>query len=52
MERLLAIIGVVVGSWAGWWIGGRMGVLEAWVLSMVGLGFGLYRGRRIGRDYF
>lgn len=52
MEKLLVILGAVIGSWLGWWAGAHVGLMTAWILSVAGLGLGLYWGRRIGRDYF
>jgi hypothetical protein len=37
----------VVCGWIGWWIGDHIGLLFAFVLSMVGSGLGLYYGRRL-----
>ena len=35
-----------VGSAAGWWIGAHIGIMTAFVVSMVGFGAGLWGARR------
>ena len=35
------------GSYAGWYLGARVGFTTAFMVSMVGLGIGLYYGRKI-----
>ncbi len=34
----------------GWWLGARIGILSAYVLSTVAGGYGLWLGGRIARD--
>jgi hypothetical protein len=51
MGKLLMLIGSTVGSYAGWWLGGHVGLMTAFVISMVGTGVGLYGGRRIAQRY-
>jgi hypothetical protein len=51
MEKLLGFIGATALGSVGWWAGERMGVMTAFVVSMVGTGVGLYLGRRVARDY-
>jgi hypothetical protein len=52
MKKLFALIGTFAGSYAGWAIGERFGLMTAWMLSAVGTGVGLYVSMRIMRDYF
>jgi hypothetical protein len=52
VEKLIAGVGALVGSSLGWWAGSTVGVMTAFVLSMVGTGVGMYAGRRIVRDHF
>jgi hypothetical protein len=52
MEKLFVIIGTTLGGALGWWLGSRIGLASAFLLSMVGTGLGLYLARRIVRDYF
>lgn len=51
MTRMFALIGSVVGGYAGWALGEPFGMFTAFVVSMIGTGVGLYAGRRIGQHY-
>lgn len=51
METLLGFIGATLVGAGGWWIGGHIGFMTAFMLSTVGSGIGLYVGRRAGRHY-
>ena len=46
MTKVFGFIGATLGSSLGWWIGQREGFMTAFLLSIVGTGFGLYFGRR------
>jgi hypothetical protein len=46
MQKLMAMIGATIGSYAGWALGARAGVMTAFVLSMVGTGLGMVAGYR------
>ena len=47
MSKLLAAVGATVGSYAGWWLGAHVGLMAAFMMSMVGPGAGLYAGHRV-----
>jgi hypothetical protein len=51
MKKLFSFIGATVGSYAGWALGERFGFTTAFMLSMVGTGFGIYFGQRFARNY-
>ncbi len=51
MSKLFAFIGAIVGGWLGRWLGGPVGVMTAFVLSVVGTAGGVYAGRRIARQH-
>jgi uncharacterized protein YcfJ len=52
LKKLFGFVGTTVGSYAGWIIGARLGgTMTAFILSMIGTGFGLYAGIRIAREY-
>jgi len=51
MEKVMGLIGATVVGAAGWWAGEHVGLMTAFVLSMVGTGVGLYAGRRVAREY-
>ena len=45
------VVGSTIGSYAGWWLGAHVGVMSAFVVSMVGTGIGIYGGRRVAQQY-
>lgn len=45
------LIGSTLGSYAGWWLGAHVGVMSAFIVSMVGTGLGIYGGRRVAQQY-
>jgi hypothetical protein len=47
MTRLLAFLGATSGSALGWWAGARVGVMSAFMISMLGTGVGFYLGRKL-----
>jgi hypothetical protein len=47
MSKLLILLGASVGGAIGWWLGARVGIMTAFVVSMLGTGIGVYVGRRI-----
>jgi hypothetical protein len=46
MEKLIVFVGASVGGTLGWWLGDRVGLMTAFVVSTVGSGFGIYFARR------
>ena len=51
MGKLFGFIGATVGSYAGWFLGARVGITTALMLSFVGTGVGIYYGRKIANNY-
>ena len=51
MLRLYSFIGATIGSYAGWALGATVGTMTAFMLSFVGLGVGIYAGRRVAHYY-
>jgi hypothetical protein len=47
MHRVLGFVGMTVGGGVGWSLGSHVGVMTAFMLSMVGTGAGLYAARRL-----
>lgn len=47
MRKLLVTRLMIVGGWIGWWLGDQVGLMTAFILSMIGTGFGMYFGRRL-----
>jgi len=50
MKRLFISVGVFVGSAIGWRAGEAIGVMTAYMLSVVGSGLGAWAGIRIARE--
>lgn len=47
----MVFFATTLGGWLGWWIGDKVGLMTAFLLSMVGTGLGLYLGRRFTEFY-
>jgi hypothetical protein len=47
MNKMIGFVAATVGSYAGWALGARYGIMTAFMLSMVGTGLGFYVGRRL-----
>lgn len=52
MRKFLIFAGMTVGGWVGWWLGGRFGVMTAFIVSTLGSIGGVIIGWKIGREYF
>jgi hypothetical protein len=50
VNKLFGFIGATIGSYAGWALGNRIGLMTAFMLSMVGTGLGIYVGRRVASE--
>jgi hypothetical protein len=51
VTKVLGFIGATAGGAFGWWVGAPVGVMTAFMLSMVGTGAGLYFGRKVADHY-
>lgn len=51
MKKLFVFLGSTVGSYIGWWLGEDFGFMTAFILSMVGLGAGMWLGARYAQRY-
>jgi hypothetical protein len=51
MSKLFSFLGATIGGYAGWFLGARIGITTAFMLSMVGTGIGIYYGRLLARNY-
>lgn len=51
MLKFYSFIGATIGSYAGWALGAPVGLMTAFMMSMVGTGAGIYAGRRTARYY-
>jgi uncharacterized membrane protein YeaQ/YmgE (transglycosylase-associated protein family) len=50
VNKLLGFIGATIGSYAGWALGSRFGMMTAFMLSIVGTGLGIYVARRVANN--
>jgi uncharacterized membrane protein YbhN (UPF0104 family) len=51
VSKLLGFVGATVGGSIGWWLGARIGIMTAFIASVVGTGAGMYAARRLFADY-
>jgi hypothetical protein len=51
MSKLLSFAGATVGGYVGWAIGSPMGFFGAFVVSMIGTGFGMYYGVKLSKRW-
>ena len=49
MSKLLAFVGASIGGYAGWALGAPVGIMTAFVVSVVGTGIGIHAGRRLSQ---
>lgn len=49
MNKWLAFLGATVGGALGWWLGERIGLMTAFLVSILGTAVGVYFGRRLAR---
>ena len=47
MKRLLGFVGASAVGGIGWWLGARVGIMTAFILSTLGTGIGIYVGRLV-----
>jgi uncharacterized membrane protein YeaQ/YmgE (transglycosylase-associated protein family) len=47
VTKLIGLVGSFVGGTIGWWLGDFIGVMTAFMLSVVGTAAGLYLARRL-----
>jgi hypothetical protein len=52
MRKLCILLGITILGWAGWWLGEKIGIMTAFLVSGVGSMVGAWLGWRISRDYF
>ena len=50
MNKLFAFVGATLGGYLGWWLGARVGIMTAFMVSMIGTGAGIYFGRRAAKE--
>jgi hypothetical protein len=50
VKKLLVLVGTTLGSAAGWWLASDLGIMTAFIVSMVGFGLGMWAGARLARN--
>ena len=50
--RFFIFVGATAGGALGWWLGSGMGVMGAYLTSVVGTGFGFYAGRQFAKRFW
>jgi hypothetical protein len=50
--KLFGLLGASAGGALGWWAGARVGLMTAFIVSVVGTGAGMYAARRVQDHYF
>lgn len=51
MRKIFGFVGATAGGWIGWSLGAGVGIMTAFLLSIVGTGVGLYAGYRAAARY-
>lgn len=51
MKKILIIVFISIGVWIGWWIGKHVGIMTAYLLSVVGGAAGLYYVKQFIKSY-
>ncbi len=51
MSKLCILLGMTLVGWLGWWLGAKIGIMTALLLSGAGNIIGIYIGWRIYHDY-
>lgn len=51
MKKICILIGSTAGGAIGWWMGEKVGIMTAFMISMVGTGIGMYAGFRFADRY-
>jgi hypothetical protein len=47
VKKVMDFIGLTIGGWIGWWVGAFVSVFVAFLVSVVGIGLGMYAIRRV-----
>lgn len=47
MTKLLGFMGATVGGAVGWWAGAHVGIMTAFIVSVVGTAAGVYGGKQL-----
>jgi hypothetical protein len=47
MLKSIPYVAASFGAWAGWVVGRQAGLFAAYMLAIIGIGLGIYLGRRL-----
>lgn len=50
--KMIKIVASTLGSYVGWWLGAHLGLMTAFVLSIIGTAFGVYLANLWASEYF
>ena len=51
MNWLIIVVGTAMGGGIGWWLGAHIGVMTAYIMSIVGTAASYYYCRRFIREH-
>jgi hypothetical protein len=51
VQKLVIIVGTSIAGWIGWWLGAKVGLFSALVVSLVFTAAALYVLRRMADEY-
>jgi len=51
MNKICIFVSLTVFSWLGWWLGAKIGIGTAFIVSSIMSLLGVYVGWRIHRDF-
>lgn len=51
LTKMIVFITTTLFGSIGWWLGMRVGMVTAFMLSIVGTGLGIYAGKRLADNY-
>jgi len=51
MKKLILLISITIFGWAGWWLGANIGIMTAYVISVISSLLGVYVAVRINQNY-
>jgi hypothetical protein len=52
VRKMLTFVGATVGGSIGWWLGARIDLFTAFIVSMLGTAAGIYYGIKFYNQYY
>lgn len=50
--KMIKVVASTLGSYAGWWLGAHIGLMTAFLLSIIGTAAGVYLAQLWANEYF